>query len=286
MSNSITAISVGYITHDLYGQKILPGGSALYAAQTFKALGASSKIVSSVGKDFGFEQALQDLEAKLVRAGQTTTFRNLYTSENIRTQTVEGISQPITPEILPANWRKPDILFICPVLNEVDLVSWNKATYAKIVGIGVQGFVRCVEKPSGKVEHKSWNPRAKDLEGVDVAFLSKQDVIGQEELIDILIENVDIVVVTHGQQGADVYEKNRKFHMGIYKTNVIDPTGAGDCFAAGFMQALAMGKTCQTAAKRAAACASVIIEGQGLECIDRMNEAIDREECIETNFTG
>lgn len=49
------------------------------------------------------------------------------------------------------------------------------------------------------------------------------------------------IVVTDGAAGARLYETKQDFHQAALPTNVVDTTGAGDSFFAGFLAALALG---------------------------------------------
>ena len=50
------------------------------------------------------------------------------------------------------------------------------------------------------------------------------------------------VVITDGENGAYVEsEKNEAYHLGIIKTEIVEKTGAGDAFSAGFLAAIIYG---------------------------------------------
>ena len=64
--------------------------------------------------------------------------------------------------------------------------------------------------------------------------------------------------------------------MGIYETTEVDPTGAGDSFAAGFLYGLASGSSPVEAAQLGAAVASVVVEEEGAKGIARLEVARER----------
>ncbi|MEI6868275.1 MAG: PfkB family carbohydrate kinase [Actinomycetes bacterium] len=55
------------------------------------------------------------------------------------------------------------------------------------------------------------------------------------------LDRFDRIVVTEGASGARLYSKDQVFHQAALSTNVVDTTGAGDSFFAGFLSALALG---------------------------------------------
>ena len=71
MPADVTTLAVGHITHDRFGDQILPGGCAYYASRTWQALGARSRLVAVVGEDFACQDALSGLDAQIARRGRT-----------------------------------------------------------------------------------------------------------------------------------------------------------------------------------------------------------------------
>ena len=63
----------------------------------------------------------------------------------------------------------------------------------------------------------------------------------------ILRAGVEIVVVTEGEMGSIAFTENERVRADIFRTDVIDTTGAGDGFSTGFLYGYLMGyelKTC------------------------------------------
>jgi sugar/nucleoside kinase (ribokinase family) len=279
-----TVLAAGHVTHDRFRDKILPGGCAYYAARTWQALEAISRLATAVGTDFVCEDAFGGLETRVVREGKTTVFTNLYPDSGPRVQYVEALAPPVTPGQLPGEWTRPDVLFLGPVLDEVDMVAFKQATAAGLLAIGVQGYIRAAAPPDEqgrrKVVPRRWSPGRADLAGVDVACLSDEDLIGQGDLLERLRDVVPIVALTHERKGCDILEGGRKTWVGIHPAREVDPTGAGDCFAAGFLFGLARDQSPAEAARLGAACASIIIEGVAGESFERMPEAFERAQRI------
>lgn len=277
-------MAVGHVTHDRFNGEVLPGGCAYYASKTWQALGARSLLSSVVGEDFTCDDALAGLESKIIRTGKTTVFSNLYPDSGPRVQFVGALAPPVGPEQLPREWRAPDVLFLGPVLNEVDIPAWKQATAARIVAIGVQGYIRAAgeedEHGMRKVVPCQWSPQREELHGVDVACLSDEDLIGQGDLLDRLCASVPTVALTHERKGCDIIERGKKTWVGIHPAQEADLTGAGDTFAAGLLFGLAQGLSPQEAARLGAACASIIIEGIAGENFTRMGDAFARADHI------
>ncbi|MBW1872707.1 MAG: sugar kinase, partial [Deltaproteobacteria bacterium] len=226
------------------------------------------------------------LEVRAQRAGKTTVFTNLYPESGARIQYVDAVAGSIDPELLPGEWRNPDVIFIGPVICETDLEDWKTTSGARLIAIGVQGFVRGVADQSDqangalRVVPRKWSPDRAMLNGVDIVFLSEEDLEGQGNLLQLLCDSIPIVALTRERKGCDIIERGKKTWVGIHPAREVDPTGAGDTFAAGFLFALAQGKNPIESAKLGAAAASIIIEGRSGENFSKLSEAFERADKV------
>ncbi|HUU03406.1 MAG TPA: PfkB family carbohydrate kinase [Myxococcota bacterium] len=274
MKQELTTLCAGHVTHDRVGVDIVPGGCAFYAARTFQCLGARSLLVSTVGEDFACDAAIAQIECRLERQGRTTVFENSYPGGSMRLQTVTALAPDVVVAQMPTDWTRPDVFFVGPVMGEVDLGAWKNAVQAGVVAIGVQGFIR--KRSATRVVPSRWSPGPEELAGVDVACLSEEDLTGQGDLLEHLCASIPIVALTRERKGCDIITAKGSCWVGIHPASVVDPTGAGDTFAAGFLYALATGQPPEAAARLGAAAASIIIESRAGEGFARMGEAFAR----------
>lgn len=75
-----------------------------------------------------------------------------------------------------------------------------------------------------------------------------------------------------GELGSRIYANGRVVEVGIFPTEPVDPTGAGDVFSAAFVHGLARGKTVERSAQRAAAAASIVVEDHGPSALERLDD--------------
>jgi hypothetical protein len=283
-NGEIGAVVVGQVTHDRYGPDIVPGGCAYYGAKTLHALGADVSLATSVGRDFTCEENLVGLDVRKVVGEKTTVFLNSYPKDGPRIQWVESVAPSITPDMVRGWVSKPDILFLAPVFGEMDLEGWSDAVEARIVGVGLQGFLKkqglLHDTVPGRhaVVRRAFNFEPDRKTSIDVVFFSEEDILvfGDDSLLPALKETVPLVVVTGGDKGATIFENQRETHIAAYPTHAVDPTGAGDTFSAAFLYALATHSTPEQAGRLAAAAASIVVEGQGGEKLSNVGKAFER----------
>lgn len=273
-------VAVGHVTHDLYGEAYVAGGCAYYGARTAHGLGARVGLVTTVGRDFRCSDALDGLELSLEREGETTLFINTYRPDGVRIQRALAQAPPVAPSQLPAGWERAPVIFVAPVMGEVDLKSWRAAVSPRVLGIGVQGWIKEATS-DGSVVPKPWQVEQELLRGVDAACISEDDYAQQPDLLERLLAAVRVVAFTHGKKGCDVYVQGQlSARVGIFPTSESDPTGAGDVFSSAFFLSLGRGLSPADAARAGAAAASIIVEGRGGETFPRMTEAPERAQRV------
>lgn len=261
----IDMLAVGHLTLDAYrapnGRPTLePGGSVLYAARVWRALGHRPGVVTTIGADFRTPSALTGLTVSAAAAPRTTRFANRYLPDGDRSQHLAVQAPPIAADALPSAWARPRVAFLCPVLGEVEIAPWRAALGgATLTAAGLQGWLKRADG-DGMVIHgpQAMDPRA--FHGLDVAFLSEEDLAGRLDWLDALCAGVPLVYLTRGAAGCLIFRRGIVDRVGVFETGAVDPTGAGDTFAAGTLHALSDGAHPIAAARVGAAAASVVVE--------------------------
>ncbi len=197
----------------------------------------------------------------------------------------------IYPHHIPVGYEGADLVHLAPVLSEIELEAWDFGAFSGLVAINVQGWIKVAgeaveaadfeqfqqrgvggkysQNPARRVVQKAWDVRVEQLRGIDVACLSEEDIIGQGDLLERLIAAIPVVVLTLGELGSRVYVDGDVVEVGIYRTEIVDPTGAGDVFAAMFTHKLAEGFSAADAARFGAAASSIVIEDIGARALFR-----------------
>lgn len=85
-----------------------------------------------------------------------------------------------------------------------------------------------------------------------------------------------IIAVTRGAEGCSVYSADGHIDAASFPAEEIDPTGAGDCFDAGFISALLEGKTLAEAAQLGNACGALTVSAKGPMAGARQRDDVER----------
>ncbi len=217
-------------------------------------------MLTSAGPDSTGLPCALHMQVRCKPAACTTTFENLYT-ERGRRQYVRQVAEPLTLDDLPVAWEQIPIAHLGPVAREVspDLASvFGAAT----LGITPQGWLRAWAS-DGLVHPAPW-PQAADLLGAaDAVVLSMEDLGGDRALLDRFVGWSKLLVLTEGANGAIVHIDGRRIRVPGYDVVEVDPTGAGDVFAAAFLVRLRESGDALEAARYANCVASFSVEREG-----------------------
>jgi sugar/nucleoside kinase (ribokinase family) len=222
---------IGHVTHDLVPEGRRPGGTAVYAARTAAALGLPTGVLTRAGPEFDFTAALPGIAVQAIPAGQTTTFENRY-GPGGRSQVLHASAGRIAANEVPAGWRRSEIVHLGPVAAEVD--AGMLALFSNsLLGITPQGWFRRWGG-NGQVYLEEWVPEADSISHAAVVILSEGDLPSAGAL-GRLRRLARLVVVTRADQGCTVYCQGEERSFPAPSVAEVDPTGAGDVFAAAFL---------------------------------------------------
>jgi sugar/nucleoside kinase (ribokinase family) len=253
-------VAVGHITRDMLACGERVGGTVTFAALTARRLDLRAAVVTSAGPDLDWATTLAGIEVICVPGGATTAFANEYAG-GARRQRLLGRATPLRATDVPQAWRSAPYALIGPVAGECapDLVD---AFPAARIAVTPQGWLRTWDA-SGRVRFAAWPEAPQVLPRADVTVLSREDVAPDADLIERYAALAPCLVVTDGENGADVHWRGRWTHVPALARPARDPTGAGDVFATAFLIELGRGGDALAAARFAHAAASFVVEAGG-----------------------
>jgi sugar/nucleoside kinase (ribokinase family) len=265
---------VGHVTRDLIDGGFTLGGTVSYAARTALALGCRVGVVTSASTDLDLDQVLSDILVMCFPASTTTTFENTYTADG-RRQMLRGVADLLMPEMMPSQW-KAAIAHLGPVARECNPALVHAVGDA-FVGVTPQGWMRQWDE-AGRVSRRRWEEAEQLLMRADAVVLSEEDVCGDESLIAQYATQAQLLVVTQGMKGCTVYTHGQGRSFPAPPAREIDPTGAGDIFAAAFFVGLQRSGDPAVAACFANCIASRSVTRTGLESTPRPREVVSCEQ--------
>lgn len=231
----IDYLLIGTITADIVGDERFLGGTASYAALIAHLFGHKVGVFTSAAPDEPLLKKLLPAAELSVRVAEhTTTFENIY-SDTGRTQYVHALSAPLSYDMLPVGWTDAPLVHLAPLVNEVDL-SFAKQFPDATVLLTPQGYMR-EWGDDGRVMFKRFLD-TDVLSAVDILILSRQDIADAPELEYEYPKYTKHVVVTNGIEGGTYYYDGEAMLYSAYPVEEIDPTGAGDAFAASLLSSL------------------------------------------------
>jgi len=269
------------------------GGSAVHfslAASFF----CDVRVVGPVGEDFGPDEyavlegrGVNTDDIERVEGGRTFFWRGHY-DYDLNTAHTDDTQLNVFGEFAPklsAESREADNLFLANIQPDLQREVREQCTGARFAGLDSMNL---------------WIDTARDslvqtIGGVDLVFLNDAEIrmlTEQPNLVraarEVMAMGPSVVVAKQGEYGAALFTEEGYFALPAFPLEtVVDPTGAGDSFAGGFLGYLAAQEDWRDEAslRRAMTYGSVIasfnVEEFGTERVARLT----REE-IDERFEG
>jgi hypothetical protein len=231
----IDYLLIGHLTADIVKDGRLLGGTVSYAAPVARLFEHRVGLLSSAAVGENLHEPLLDVADVAIRAAkQTTTFENIYHGSK-RTQYVHGLAAPLTYDMLPVGWLDAPLVHLAPLVDEVDTSIASRFPDATVM-LTPQGYLRRWDA-DGKVHFKRWLDKDV-LAHINIVVFSKADIVGAPELEHEFAQAAEHVVVTDGSRGGTYYHNGQPTPYAPYPVVEVEPTGAGDVFAASLLASL------------------------------------------------
>ncbi|MFQ5398241.1 MAG: PfkB family carbohydrate kinase [Anaerolineae bacterium] len=229
--SQIDYLVAGHVCADVTPDGLVMGGTAAYSAKTAQVLGCRTAVLTSTAADYQLCDALTGIAICRVEAENTTTFENVYTPQG-RQQGIHAVADRLTAEHVPEAWRRASIVHLGPIANEVDPEIIGAFTNSTI-GFTPQGWMRCWDE-DGRVFAREWPAAPRLLPRAAVVVLSKEDLLN-DEMLPLYRRWSKLLVLTQGRAGCTVFFGDDERHFPAPRVKEVEPTGAGDIFAAAFL---------------------------------------------------
>ena len=244
-------------------EEVLGGSAAFFA--TAASYFAQVSLIAVVGEDFPdahvafLRRRGIDLAGLERRSGKTFRWRGEYSYQLNEAKTLDtqlNVFETFRPEI-PENYRSPDLLFLANIDPDLQYSVLRQVKRPSLVACDTMNFW---------IEGKR-SALTRLLREVDVLIINDGEARalgGDPNLVKVAraIQAVGpaTLIIKRGEYGVLMFTRDRVFAVPAFPLEQVqDPTGAGDCFAGGFMGYLAStGNLGDEALRRAVVCGSVM----------------------------
>lgn len=267
---------IGHITLDkIVTPKVtkhMAGGTAFYFSNAIRNMDVKYGLVTAVAEtEMPSVTALRDkgIEVKALPSAHSVYFENIYgENQDNRTQRVLQKADPFT--VADLKDTEAIIFHLGALLADDMSTELIKELFSRgNVSVDAQGYLREVIDKS--VKATDWADKREALKYIDILKVNEHELEALTGLTDVK-EGAKIlagwgvkeVVVTLGSMGSVIYHDSIYYTIPAYKpTEVVDATGCGDTYMAGYLYKRVKGADIQKSGEFAAAMAGLKIETSG-----------------------
>lgn len=239
---------------------ILFGGGAANIATGIARLGGEVTLVSAVGEDFkgsAYETWLKE----------NRVCTQFYTVPGKHTATAFMFTDPSGDQITFFEWGASDIF---RVSDPPSYSFVHMATADPVFNVKVAEKADFASFDPGQDLHRySAEQLYSIISRLSLLFANQHEVEGMCRTMNIsrhdLIGMVPMAVFTHGADGSILYMEGKEEHIPAIPVRMIDPTGAGDAYRAGFLTAYAKSLHPRICCRVGTVAASYVVEVAGCQ---------------------
>ncbi len=250
----------------------MAGGTSFYFSNAIRHMDVKYRLVTGLAEsEMNTVVQLREkgIEVDVVPSRHTVYFENIYSeNQDHRTQRVLQKADPFSIEALSHTDAR--VFHLGPLLaDDIPVELIRSLSERGKVALDVQGYLRKVENHN--VHAIDWPAKQDALKYIHTLKANEHEMevltgIGDvRKGAKVLAEwGVKEVVITLGSMGSVIYANGVFHHIPAYlPTAVIDATGCGDTYMAGYLYQRTKGASFQEAGEFAAAMATLKIESSG-----------------------
>ncbi len=250
--------------------KTLFGGAAANVAVVASTLGLNVSLVSAVGSGF----IDSDYHNKLKDLGIDT--QSMIVIENENSPTAFVLTDKENDQISYFYWgaasefKNSEVPY--KAIEKVDAVhlATGDPGFNSRSGEAAHDSGKLISFDPGQDLHMYSEAELKDvLKITDILFGNHHEIKRIQEILNMNIDDLrnfgpDIVVTTYGKDGSRINSGN-EIRIDAVLREPVDPTGAGDSYRAGFLNAYLNGEDLEYCGKFASSVSSFIVEAEGCQ---------------------
>ena len=221
----------------------LLGGAALYSTLSARIFDENIYLLTSIGFDFPkkYNAVLKKLDKGIIINSKKPTTRfvieydNTWHAKYDEEKTVHGAGEEIKPDLIPEEiWRRIEIIHIATMPPEQQKKFKEEAIKRGII-TSIDTYTGYINKEKKKVLDL--------IKDIDIVWPNKEEAFLLTEIRDpikaakFIKENFNskIICVKREGEGTCIAYDDKIKEIDAFKTEIRDPTGAGDCTSGGFL---------------------------------------------------
>lgn len=300
--NNVEIIVIGHILNEkiIFPDKVIApvlGSPTAYSSVCMAKLGVKVGIVTKIGKDFPKSLFNVFDEAQVVQDGisvgqHSTNNELIYDEKGYKTLKYITRAEDLFFEDLPDSYLNANIIYICPMDHEVSIGAIRKiAELGKTMAVDLGGYgggttaLHPTDKSGYEIRELCPYFSIVKASIEDCTYILGTEIGDESEIAEKLLGwGAKMCVITLGEKGSFVKTQEKERHIPPFPDtikNIVDQTGAGDCYAAGFLTHFLHSADPYTSAVYATATTSYAIERSGGVVLERMPDRKEVERRVE-----
>ena len=264
LTDQLDCLSLSFLVESMVRQR---GGIAPNIAYTLALLGERPRLFATAGEDFGdYGLWLQSLGVdisgvRIIPGEFTATFFANTDRANAQIASFYPGAMAYAGDLSlhELNGSPPDFVLISPndpraMIRYVD----------ECLELGIPYFY----DPSQQIPRLDEEDLRRGVEGAHALFVNNYEFSMIQNrtglTFESLLDRVQFAVVTHGEKGSTIYTRFQEYNIPAVKPErILDPTGVGDAYRAGFLKGLGRAYDLETCGQLGALAATYCLEQVG-----------------------
>ncbi|GAB4052395.1 PfkB family carbohydrate kinase [Spirosoma litoris] len=250
----------------------MPGGTSFYFSKALLHADIEYKLITALAQqDYHIVDGLQaeGVDVDILPSKHTVYFQNSYSDDqNHREQQVLQKAAPFRLSKMPTIDAK--LFHLGPLLaDDIPINVIEDLSKRGIVSLDIQGYLRRVRNK--RVVYQDWIHKKYILPYISILKANEFEmevVTGQKNAWDGAMYLADLgvreVIITLGSEGSLIYTEGTFYEIPAFKpTAVVDATGCGDTYMAGYLLKRVQGSHVEEAGEFGAALATLKVASSG-----------------------
>ncbi|NJE10999.1 carbohydrate kinase family protein [Thermococcus sp. MAR1] len=263
-------VSIDHIRFPGREEIVYPGGAAAAVATSAALAGASVGLITKVGEDFPKEwleklASILDIKGVQILPGRTIHIYMIYHEDGSVDAPVDmGVAQKMGETPIPEEYMNARLFHIAPIPPEEQLKALKRLEGKRVSLDFNPTYMKDYEKKTGLMMEIASRVEVLFPNEREALTITKAKTV--EEAAKILHGwGAKLVVITRGERGVLVYDGTfREFSaLPISPEEIVDPTGAGDAFAGGFLAMYSREKGVEECVKKGLESAREVLKKTG-----------------------